>query len=556
MTHPRPRCIASLLIGFATAALVAASPSDVAPRLPSAVTAEEGNWIRENVPLLECPDSTFQDVYYFRWAIFKRHLIPTPHGWVMSEFIQPGPGGKFGTICAPAGHHLYDGRWVRDPKYLDDYSRFWYETSDAAPNTYGEWIADAVWNRACVTGDFSLPTELLPGMIRVYSTWERTNLHASGLYWSHDLADSMEYSISGDGFRPTLNSYQYANATAIARIARRKGDLETAATFARKADSLRKLMLERLWDPEARFFKVFPFSEASGETNYDLYTRTKGKLRRLPARERAMQVTDWSFRSVDPARNAREEIGYIPWYFELPVPNPAQADAWRELVDPAGFWAPYGPTTAERRSPGFRVVPGDAIFNEAVCQWNGPSWPFATSQTLTALANFLRDYPPQHAITSADYFRLLSLYVHSHYLHSPGEPPQLWIDEDLDPDSGAWIVHEYRKLREPKRIRVGADYYHSTLDDLIISGLLGINPTSEGLLRVRPLLPAGTWPWYELRRLRIWGHDVDVTYDRDGSHLHQAPGLAVWVDGKRAAGRTDLGELDVPLEKRDTSAPP
>ena len=83
----------------------------------------------------------------------------------------------------------------------------------------------------------------------------------------------------------------------------------------------------------------------------------------------------------------REEIGYTPWYFDLPDPGSGYEIAWKQLMDPQGFYAPYGPTTAERRHPEFQVpYEGDD------CQWNGPSWPFATTITLRALANVLNGY--------------------------------------------------------------------------------------------------------------------------------------------------------------------
>ena len=40
------------------------------------------------------------------------------------------------------------------------------------------------------------------------------------------------------------------------------------------------------------------------------------------------------------------------------------------------------------------------------CQWNGPSWPFATTQTLKALANFLNNYSNNKTVTKNDYFDL------------------------------------------------------------------------------------------------------------------------------------------------------
>jgi len=49
------------------------------------------------------------------------------------------------------------------------------------------------------------------------------------------------------------------------------------------------------------------------------------------------------------------------------------------------------------------------------CQWNGPSWPYATSVTLTALANLLNG-PPQDHIGPKDYLALLKTYAKCHRL--------------------------------------------------------------------------------------------------------------------------------------------
>jgi len=512
---------------------------------PNGVTPDEQAWIAGNVPLLRCPDAVIQDVYYFRWAVYRRHLRQTPGGWVVTEFIQPGPGGKHGTINAAAGHHLYEGRWLRDPCFLDDYSRFWFTDPDAQPHLYAEWIADAVWARACVTGDFDLARELLPGLVRNYTAWERSSLHPGGLYWSHDLADAMERSISGDGFRPTVNSYQFGNARAIARIAALAGDEALAATYARKAEELQRLVQARLWDHEARFFKVYPLSDEPAERQPD----PDAKARRLTDRERAAVIDDWSFSRVATDRNVREAIGFIPWYFRLPRPEQGMSEAWAQLMDPAGFWGFYGPTTAERRHPRFSLATITTA-SVGVCQWNGPSWPFATSQTLTALANLLRDEPAQPHVDRADYFQLLKAYAASHHAHSPGEAHRLFLHENLNPDTGRWIVYEYRKRDEPHRVHLGQDYNHSTFNDLVINGLLGVEPDHDGVLHVRPLLPAGVWPWFEVRRLRLAGRDVDIGFDATGTHLGHGRGLHVWVDGALAATRPDLGDLSLSLKRQ------
>src|SRR2546426_2598976 len=79
------------------------------------------SWMEANVPFFECPDRDIEEIYHFRWWTFRKHLKQTPEGFVITEFLPPvGWAGKHNTINCPAGHHLYEGRWIRDPRYLDD----------------------------------------------------------------------------------------------------------------------------------------------------------------------------------------------------------------------------------------------------------------------------------------------------------------------------------------------------------------------------------------------------------------------------------------------------
>src|SRR5690606_34222383 len=103
--------------------------------------------------------------------------------------------------------------------------------------------------------------------------------------------------------------------------------------------------------------------------------------------------------------NAREAIGYIPWYFNLPAESKFDS-AWVQLGDVEGFMAPYGHTTAERRHPEFRTR------GVGKCEWDGAIWPFATSQTLTAMANFMHRYP-QQVVDKQLYFTHLEKLVES-----------------------------------------------------------------------------------------------------------------------------------------------
>ena len=91
-----------------------------------------------------------------------------------------------------------------------------------------------------------------------------------------------------------------------------------------------------------------------------------------------------------------------PWYFGLPATDQKFNVAWTELADPQGFNARYGITTAERRHPQFRS------HGYGHCEWDGAVWPFATSQTLVALANVLRHYP-QDFVLLKDYLQAMHI---------------------------------------------------------------------------------------------------------------------------------------------------
>ena len=36
------------------------------------------DWMKENIPFFECPQDNFEEIYYFRWWSFRKHIIQTP----------------------------------------------------------------------------------------------------------------------------------------------------------------------------------------------------------------------------------------------------------------------------------------------------------------------------------------------------------------------------------------------------------------------------------------------------------------------------------------------
>jgi hypothetical protein len=232
--------------------------------------------------------------------------------------------------------------------------------------------------------------------------------------------------------------------------------------------------------------------------------------------------------------NVREELGYTPWYFDLPDAN--KSVAWNQIMDAKGFYAPFGPTTAEQRSAGFRVA-----YTGHECQWNGPSWPYATSVTLTALANLLNDYK-QNILSARDYFDLLKIYTKSQHLRLEDGRVVPWIDENLNPTNGDWIAPTLLKQRGSKIPERGKDYNHSTYCDLVISGLVGLRPRADDRVEVHPLTPA-EWEYFCLDQIRYHGRWLTIVWDKTGEHYHKGKGLRILADGKQIAAARSTRKL-------------
>jgi predicted GH43/DUF377 family glycosyl hydrolase len=177
--------------------------------------------------------------------------------------------------------------------------------------------------------------------------------------------------------------------------------------------------------------------------------------------------------------------------------------------------------------------------NDHECLWNGPSWPFATAQTLTAMANLLDDYK-QDYVGKSDYLALLKIYAHSQHLTLPDGQTIPFIDENLDPFTGQWLARSIlHQLQRPDQDR-GRDYNHSTFNDLIISGLVGLRPRMDQWVEIHPLVPDGALNYFCLDRVRYHDFDLTILYDQNGKRYGKGAGLHVFADGQEIASSPKL----------------
>lgn len=477
-------------------------PEEVVNFIPDARAWE---WMKENIPLFSCPDASVEQLYYYRWWTYRKHIKETPVGFLVTEFLKPVKhASEYNALSCALGLHIAEGRWLRDTRYVDGDVHFWLRTGKdggirANLHQFSGWVAAALYERWLADARREVPVSYLDALIADYAAWENERLTTGGLFWQRDVSDGMESSISGGRkvrkIRPSINSYMYGNADAIARIAALAGKVDVEREYREKAARLKGLVQERLWNRDAAFFET-----------------------RLESGEFA---------------KVRENIGYTPWMFGLPDRGAGYEAAWKQLMDPQGFYAPYGPTTAERRHPEFRIpYQGDD------CQWNGPSWPFATTITLKAMGNVLNDYP-QDAVTRDDWFRMFQIYSRSQHQTLADGRVAPFVDEDLNPLTGEWLARAM-KIRKKSYYGRGDHYNHSGYADLVVTGLAGLRPRADSTVEVAPLVPAGAWEWFCVDRIPYHGRMLSILWDRTGAKFGRGQGLAVFADGREIARSREL----------------
>ncbi|MCK5442957.1 MAG: hypothetical protein KAJ23_13795 [Maribacter sp.] len=486
------------------------------------------NFLKENIPFVDLPDKGIEETYYFRWWTFRKHIKKTTDGFVITEFLPAvGWAGRHNTINCPAAHQINEGKWLRNPIYVDNYINFWLRHSQDGIRSYSFWAAHTTLELHKVHPDIEGLKKQFPLLVDNYKAWEESRRDPEDLlFWQIDDRDGMEVSVGGrilregdypqkvGAIRPTINSYMYGDARALAEIASTIGDNATAELFSKKADTLKKEIQNRLWNKELGFFSSLPRA-------YDDSTKT------FPV---------------------RELLGYVPWYFNLPDDSDVYSDAWKQVLDTTGFSAPVGLTSCERRHPYFEIS-----YKGHECQWNGPSWPFATTQTLKGLSNLLANYKHNGGLDKSDYYNLLKQYANSHYIINEDGSRQNWIDENLNPFTGDWISRTRLKTwangtwsKEKGGIERGKDYNHSGFCDLVISDLLGLKARNDNTIEIKPLVPED-WDWFALDRVRYHDKNISVIWDRTGEKYKKGKGLMIFVDGNLKSTSSQIKPMEIKL---------
>jgi hypothetical protein len=515
--------ILTFLISNCTSDKKIAAPSLDWIKIAKEYFSEDYQWAIDNLPFFECSDKQIERVYYYRWKLYKAHLRNVGKDqFVVTEFINHVPWDRepYCTINAASMHHIYEGRWLKDNRYMNGYINNLLR--DGGNNrSYSESIADAAYARYLVNSDSAFLLTHLDSMKHIFNAWADHYDSIKNLYYIPAMPDATEYTIAsidasggkdgfegGEAFRPTLNSYMYGNAQAIARIALMKGDNVTAKLYSEKATDLRKRVTDDLWNSSLQHFT----DRFKVNNKYAKY---------------------WDF------IRGRELAGMIPWYFDLPPDSSKYSAAWKHILDTANLLGQFGLRTNE---PSYEYYFKQFVFFEGKpgSQWNGPSWPYQSSQALTAMANLLNNYH-QDVVSNEDYMKVMRLFTRQHILPN-GE---INLVENYDPNKGGPIVYYYWSNH----------YLHSSYNNLIISGMCGVRPSEGTSLVVNPLIDSNI-QYFMLDDVSYHGHKLTVVYDRDGTKYNVGRGLNVFVDGEhRTASGGNVYHIGDPVIKSTAPQP-
>ncbi len=484
--------------------------------------ANASKFMAENIPLFECPDKNVERTYYFRWWTYRKHIKQTSVGYIITEFLPDVSwSATENAITCPGSFQFLEGRWLKNSLYLQDYANFWiYHSAYHKNKNWSHFravlghafpLSDAILQFHKVHPQNELITSSLNELVGNYEELKTRRTTEYGLYWSNAggwEGDGMEVAIGGNGIRPTVNSYMYSQAKALSEMYLIIGDTANHEKYKKESEEIANLMMKLLWDDKDSFFKVL--------RKKDFGTK---------------QLAD-----------VRELLGYIPWCYSIPPKNSGYEKAWAQILNNDGFYAPYGLTTCEQRHPGFRIN-----YSGHECQWNGPSWPYATSQTLMAMANVIQDYP-QDIITREDYLNQFLIYTNSQKLQKDNGLVVPWIDENLNPYTGDWIARTLLKKKEHEFNERGKDYNHSTYVDLLITGLIGLKPRLDNTIELNPCLPQNTWDYFCLDRIPYKGRQLTIVWDKTGEEYKLGKGLIILCNGEEIARSEHLNKILVDLK--------
>ena len=424
---------------------------------------------------------------------------------------------------------MVEVRWLRNPNFVKDLIQLYTRAGVEAISgiSYTHYNHRAIYEAAQALGDTTFLTSQLYGMIDSYNLWNATIDNTTYLYHRTPLSDAQEFSLPGyvtggpnggpvqywesfdndyttiwlgpETYRPNFNSYMVAGARAIATVAQLAGNASLAQEWNQYADGLYSRMLGLLYDTDLQFW-------------IDVVEGTN-----LPV-------------------VGRQLIGYFPYRFDVGTGS-NMIRGLEAGLNEHEFITEYGPTTLEQTSPYYTALKNVTY----CCIWQGQSWPFSTSVYLGTLARLARNNLSSVA-TPQLFYQAMQTYALTNYKDNIP-----YTAESHYPTINEWSGDTTNHSEH---------YLHSTYFDNVFTNLIGIVPTLDNRIELRPLVPSN-WSYFAVENLPYHGHLISLLWDRTGSHYstpaHSA-GLSVYIDGGLLYKQSTLAPVNITLPSNSSNA--
>jgi hypothetical protein len=194
-----------------------------------APTPASKDWLRKRTfPFFECPDREVEEMYYFAGGRSANIWCRPWTALCFTEFLTPMKHAAANTISCAAGFIIAEGRWLHDQNYLDDYVAYsGFAARTARPATAFSQVQQLVGRGAFTTviwswrpADFRQPACSTIWCARLPGQWEQerwlTNGRVLAIRRPRRHGGVHQRLAHQPKSAPTINSYMFANARAIA----------------------------------------------------------------------------------------------------------------------------------------------------------------------------------------------------------------------------------------------------------------------------------------------------------------------------------------------------
>jgi len=491
----------------------------------------------ESVPQFRCSDPYIERYYWYRWwGIYACRVRPHDEHFPYPCVFE-GVSSFRALVSYSAQCHMLECRWMHDPALAqgsllnfihdqrDDGSFLSHIYNKLTPHT-GRFIYHCNWGWGVrklleihPSKEFLAQVyEPLAAYARYFDR-QRDREH-SGLYDVINQAETGQEYMGrylftdplGDQFvegrrlewkelEPRLKgvdatTYIYELKKQLGWLAQKLGKRDEASTWAAEAETIKRAMLEKMWDPERAMF-----CDVNPETG-----------------ERSPHDT---------------AVSFYPFMTDVPGPDHVEAIR-RHLLNPDEFWLPYPIPSTSAKSPYFSP---DSEWKRwrMHCTWSGPTWLMTNSHAAEALGNA--------ALTLDERVRPWAVEFLKKFIR------MLFLDGRLDRPTSYEYYHPF--TGRPPFFRGVDDYMHSWIVELILKYIAGVQTLDGDRLVVEPLDFA--LKNFTVEKLYVRGRTVRITWR--ARKTDAAPkGLTVSVNGRRRAHADALTRLEVDLSAASVKA--